>query len=489
MAKKIMIQGTMSNVGKSLIVAALCRIFRNDGYKVAPFKSQNMALNSYITKAGDEIGRAQAMQAMAAGTEPVAAMNPILLKPTTDVGSQVIVNGKPIGNMRASEYFAYKKTLIPDIMKAYKQLDETNDIVVIEGAGSPAEINLKENDIVNMGLARMLDAPVLLVGDIDRGGVFAQLYGTIALLEEEERNRIKGILVNKFRGDVSLLTPGFDMMREHLKPYGEFPFVGVVPYTDADIEEEDSQSLRLEGKNTAYADGVAAVDIAVIRLPKMSNYTDIAPFEAMSDVSVRYVRSVGELRNPDIIIIPGTKSTITDMEWLRQCGLEAAVKRQASKGVTVWGICGGMQILGNTIRDICGVECGGQIQGMELLDIDTVFLEEKVRRQCAGVIEGLTGRMSGLNGCSYEGYEIHMGRSEGVSGVIGKGNVYGTYIHGIFDKTADYIVDQIAADKGITRNASQRMDYDAYRDMQYEKLADCVRKGVDIDRIREIMSL
>lgn len=321
MAKVIMVQGTMSNVGKSLLTAGLCRIFKQDGYRVAPFKSQNMALNSYITEEGLEMGRAQVMQAEAAGVAPSVAMNPILLKPTNDVGSQVIVNGEVIGNMKAREYFAYKKKLIPDIMKAFEKLSDEYDIIVIEGAGSPAEINLKADDIVNMGMAKLADAPVLLVGDIDRGGVFAQLIGTVMLLEEEERARIKGLIINKFRGDKTILDPGIGMLEERTG----IPVVGVAPYLHIQVEDEDSLTERFSGSQEA-----GLIDIAVIRLPRIANFTDFNPFENMEGVSLRYVGNVSDLKNPDMIILPGTKSTMEDLRWLRQSGLEAAVLKALS---------------------------------------------------------------------------------------------------------------------------------------------------------------
>ena len=374
MAKRIMIQGTMSNAGKSIIAAALCRIFKQDGYSVAPFKSQNMALNSYITKDGLEMGRAQVVQAMAAGITPTVEMNPILLKPTSDKGSQVIVNGTARGNMTAAEYFKHKKELVPDIMKAYNALCEKYDIIVIEGAGSPAEINLKENDIVNMGMAEMADAPVLLVGDIDRGGVFAQLYGTVELLEKNERDRIKGFIINKFRGDVSILKPGLDMI-ENLTG---IKVVGVVPYGDFKIDDEDSLSERLT------SEGGGEIDIAVIRLPRISNFTDFSVFEFIDGVSVRYVQNVRELKNPDMIIIPGTKNTIADMLWLRECGLEAAIKKY--KGI-VFGICGGFQMLGKSITDTANAEGGGSVRGMELLPVETEFKARKTRLPiCCGFV-------------------------------------------------------------------------------------------------------
>ena len=293
-----MVQGTMSNAGKSLLAAGLCRIFAQDGYKVAPFKSQNMALNSFITEEGLEMGRAQVMQAEAAGIKPSVYMNPILLKPTNDVGSQVIVNGEVLGTMSARDYFRYKKKLVPDILKAFHKLSEEYDIIVIEGAGSPAEINLKSEDIVNMGMAKMAHAPVLLVGDIDRGGVFAQLVGTVELLEKEERARIKGLIINKFRGDKSILDPGIEMLEERVG----IPVVGVTPYLHIEVEDEDSLTERFCGNQE-----VAAIDLAVIRLPRISNFTDFNPFESMEGVSLRYVTSVSELKNPDMILLPGTK--------------------------------------------------------------------------------------------------------------------------------------------------------------------------------------
>ena len=315
MAKVIMVQGTMSNAGKSIITAGLLRVFAQDGYKVAPFKSQNMALNSFITKDGLEMGRAQVVQAEAAGVEPDVLMNPILLKPNSDTGSQVIVMGKPIGNMKAKEYFKYKKQLIPTIKEAYNKLAEKYDIIVIEGAGSPAEINLKSDDIVNMGMAEMVDAPVILVGDIDRGGVFAQLYGTVELLPYNEKKRIKGIVINKFRGDKAILENGITMLEKKCHT----PVVGVVPYGNIDIDDEDSLSTRLENKT------VGAIDIAVIRLPKLSNFTDFSPLE---QYGMRYVSSVKELGKPDLIVLGGTKNTIADMKWLNETGFrESYIKK------------------------------------------------------------------------------------------------------------------------------------------------------------------
>lgn len=484
MAKSIMIQGTMSNAGKSLLAAGLCRIFKQDGYRVAPFKSQNMALNSFITKAGGEMGRAQVVQAEAAGIAPDVRMNPILLKPTTDVGSQVIVNGVVQGNMRAMEYYRRKREYIPAVMEAYNSLAAEYDIIVIEGAGSPAEINLKQEDIVNMGLAKLVDAPVLLVGDIDRGGVFAQLYGTIALLEEDERRRIKGTVVNKFRGDRAILEPGLRILEELCG----VPVVGVVPYTHVDIDDEDSLTERF------HRDGARKlIDVAVIRLPRISNFTDFSPFERYENVSLRYVTSTAELHEPDLILLPGTKSTIADLIWLRESGLEARMLQAASRGTPVFGICGGFQMLGKRISDPDQVEAAGvtELSGMGLLDFETVFEGNKVQTQTSGIFEGVEGLLSGLNGLRYEGYEIHMGRSgEKTRPVNGGGSVYGSYIHGIFDApgVADAVLRALCGRKGVDFAALGTFDALQYKERQYDLLADAVRGGLDMDYIYKIVN-
>lgn len=484
MAKSIMIQGTMSNVGKSLLTAALCRIFKQDGYRVAPFKSQNMALNSFITKGGGEMGRAQVVQAEAAGLEPDVRMNPILLKPTTDVGSQVIVNGVVQGNMDAMEYYRHRTEYIPAVLEAYHSLAAENDIIVIEGAGSPAEINLRENDIVNMGLAKMADAPVLLVGDIDRGGVFAQLYGTIALLEPDEKKRVKGMIVNKFRGERAILEPGL----KQLEQLCGVPVTGVVPYAYVDIDEEDS----LEGRFRRNGER-KLMDLAVIRLPHISNFTDFSPFERYENVSVRYVTKVAELLQPDVIFLPGTKSTIADLQWLRQSGLESAVKKEADAGTLIIGICGGYQMLGTNICDSEQVEAAGteEISGIGLLQNNTIFRGEKIQHQTSGVFEGINGFLSGLNGIPYKGYEIHMGRSTEKRPVLeGWRNVYGSYVHGIFDAPgiSDALLKAICQEKGIDFEALCSFNLTGYKERQYDLLADAVRKGLDMDLIYQILN-
>ena len=484
MAKNIMIQGTMSNAGKSLLCAGLCRIFKQDGYRVAPFKSQNMALNSFITESGGEMGRAQVVQAEAAGIAPDVRMNPILLKPTTDVGSQVIVNGQVQGNMNAMEYYQRKREFVPAVLEAYRALDEQYDIVVIEGAGSPAEINLKQEDIVNMGLAKMVDAPVLLVGDIDRGGVFAQLHGTVALLEPEERARVKGTIVNKFRGDKAILEPGLKALEELCG----CPVAGVVPYVTVDIDDEDSLSERFHRPQ-----GRRLLDIAVVRLPRISNFTDFAPFERYDSVSVRYVQAPEELAGADMILLPGTKSTIADLMWLRQSGLEAAILKAASAGTLVFGVCGGYQMLGQRVSDPDQVEAAGvtEIAGMGLLPVETVFHGEKVQTQTSGTFRNIPGRLAGLNGLHYIGYEIHMGRSgDRQNPVLCRDNVYGSYVHGIFDApgVADTIVKALCREKGVDAGQLQSFDPAAYKEQQYDKLAQAVREGLDMDLIYRILN-
>ena len=481
MSKTIMIQGTMSNVGKSLITAALCRIFTQDGYRTAPFKSQNMALNSYITPDGLEIGRAQAMQAEAAGIETDVCMNPILLKPTNDTGSQVILMGNSIGNMKASEYFKRKKEFVPYIMEAYKKLSEKNDIIVIEGAGSPAEINLKQNDIVNMGLAKMLSAPVLLTGDIDRGGVFAQLLGTMELLEKEERALVKGVVINKFRGDIEILKPGLTAIEERCKT----KVLGVIPYINCDIDDEDSLSDRFKKSGK---EGI--IDIAVIHLRRISNFTDFIPFECIDGVSVRYVSKAVDIGNPDMIIIPGTKNTVGDMLILRENGIEAAVKKFASKGGVVFGICGGYQMLGERIIDAVGAETKGEYEGMGLIPVTTVFDSSKTTTRTEGYINRLDGRLENLSGLYFKGYEVHMGEDGSKDYILkGKGNVYGTYIHGIFDEkqVAENIIKALMEDKGIAYNDIKAFDMAEYKNTQYDILAENVRKNLDMEAVYNIL--
>ena len=457
-AKCIMVQGTMSGAGKSLLCTALCRIFAQDGYRVAPFKSQNMALNSFVTRDGLEMGRAQVVQAQAAGMEPDVRMNPILLKPSSDVGSQVIVNGEVRGQMPAAAYFKLKKSLIPDILAAYNSLAEEVDIIVIEGAGSPAEINLKADDIVNMGLAKLVDAPVLLAGDIDRGGVFAQLYGTVELLEPAERARIKGLVINKFRGDAAILKPGLTMLEEKT----HLPVLGVVPYLRVDIEDEDSLTSRLES-NTA----VKPLDAAILRLPHISNFTDFMPLEQHPLLSVRYVQSPRQLGAPDVVILPGTKNTIDDLLWLRQCGLEAESGRSQT------------------------------VRGLGLLPTRTVFTDAKHRTQDTATVTAPQ-----LAGAALTGYQIHTGRTavqgvpfcrlaDGSAEGCVKDNVAGTYLHGLFDtgELTEKLVQLLCSRKGISPADAPLLSMQEYRQQQFDLLADGVRRALDMNALYAAMGL
>lgn len=501
MARPIMIQGTMSNAGKSVLAGGLCRVLKQDGYRVAPFKSQNMALNSYITADGMEMGRAQVMQAEAAGVEPDVSMNPILLKPTSDSGSQVIINGEPVGVMPAVEYYRRKKDYIPAIMEAYGRLDRAYDVIVIEGAGSPAEINLKQDDIVNMGLAEMVDAPVLLAGDIDRGGVFAQLVGTIMLLEEKERQRIKGTIINKFRGDVSILKPGLSMLEEKTG----IPVLGVVPYFYLDIDDEDSLTERFSRKGKG-----GLVDLAVIRLPRISNFTDFAPLEAMEGVNVRYISSAAAFGSPDAVILPGSKNTIRDLLWMRQNGLEAKILQHAAGGGIVFGICGGYQMLGMDISDPEGAEQQGTVKGMGLLPVHTVFRQEKRRTRVEGNFLELSGVLKDMSGVRFEGYEIHMGetwtdqkalvrfteisagsRESSPAQMDGawSDNVCGCYIHGIFDEpeAAKGFLSAVLRKKGCDPEQIRAVDWKAHKEEQYDRLADIIRKSLDMEAVYRII--
>lgn len=522
MAKNLMIQGTMSGAGKSILTAGILRVLHQDGYRVAPFKSQNMALNSYVTRDGKEIGRAQALQAFAAGMEPDSDMNPILLKPTGETASQVIVNGLPVGDMRAADYFRKKKDYIPEVLSAYERLSSRADVVVIEGAGSPVEINLRENDIVNMGLAQMLDAPVLLAGNIDPGGVFAQLLGTVQLFSGEEKAKVKGLIINKFRGDKKLLDPGLTMFRD----YCDIPFVGVVPYAEFELEEEDSLSDKLKVSSGFRSDiaGRDVIRIAVIRFPFISNYTDFDIFDKIPEAELIYTDNAEAVKAADIVIIPGTKNTAGDLKWLTDKGLDKAVIAARDKGAVVIGICGGFQMLGRRIfEELCvgssekpgaiyemqgDLKSSACLQGLGVLPVDTVFKDQKTLVQSEGTLSGAKGEFSALNGLSYKGYEIHMGVSgnlddgfnllsetaaqslAGSSGMLCcSGNVLGTYIHGFFDNASvtRAILNIVSRKKGIGSICGSLEDLWVYRDRELDKLADVVRNSLDMDYIYKVI--
>ncbi len=482
-AKIIMIQGTMSNAGKSFFVAGLCRVFKQDGFKVAPFKSQNMALNSFITKEGLEMGRAQVMQAQACGIEPIVCMNPILLKPTNDKSSQVIVNGEVLKNMNAKDYFDYKKNLIPQIINAFQKLEKLYDIIVIEGAGSPAEINLRKNDIVNMGLAELLGAPVVLVADIDRGGVFAQILGTIELLEKSEKEKVEGFVINKFRGDKSLLDSGIKMIEDKTQKKS----LGVLPYLNIFLDDEDSLSNSFASKKFSL------INLGVIKLPHISNFTDFAVFEQIENVSLHYIKNPRELEKMDLIFLPGSKNSISDLQWIKKSGIENAIKKFAKKKI-VFGICGGFQMLGKTISDPFNVEEGGKINALNLLDFETELQKEKTRSQTRGTLPNLKGNFKFLSGKKYSGYEIHMGKTirSGKINYFPKGafykNVAGTYIHGFFDDDdiALSLVKFLAEKKGVNLKQNS-FDFKKFKDEQFDILASSIRKFIDMEKIYKIL--
>ncbi len=496
-AKTLMIQGTASSVGKSSIVAGLCRIFRQDGFKVAPFKAQNMALNSFVTPEGGEIGRAQAVQAEAAGIEPSVHMNPVLLKPEADARSQVIVLGKVVKNLKASQYYSYTPKLLKIIEDSLNRLLAAYDIVVIEGAGSPAEINLKKREIVNMRVARMANSPVLLIGDIDRGGVFASIVGTLELLTKQERALIKGFVINKFRGDLNLLKPGLDTLE---KRTGK-PVLGVIPYfRDISIAQEDS--VYLDERQTTSANGT--LDVAVIRLPHISNYDDFDPLEE-SGCTLRYVSSPSELGNPDLLILPGTKSTISDLVHLQQQGLVPVIVRLVQSGVPIIGICGGYQMLGSSILDPEKIESKrDRIDGLGLLKITTIFNIDKTTTQVKARIAADDGLFKGLKDIDITGYEIHMGQTgnsncrpalhvlETPQGKVNyfdgavshNGLVFGTYIHGIFhnNEFTRRLLNRLRQLRGLPETSASSIN----KQEMYDKLADIIRQNLNMSQVYEI---
>lgn len=494
MAKNIMFQGTGSTVGKSIMTAAICRVLKDEGFTVAPFKSQNMALNSYVTINGKEMGRAQVVQAEAARIEPMVEMNPVLLKPTSDMGSQVVVNGEVYQNLSASKYYDHKSYLMSEVKKSYKVLDEQFDVVVIEGAGSPAEINLRKNDIVNMGLAEEIDAPVVLVGDIDKGGVFASIYGTYMLLSESEQKRIKGYIINKFRGDVKLLEPGIDMFYERLP----IPCLGVVPYSQINVDDEDSVTDRFAQKTEA------PIQIGIIRLPYMSNFTDFTVLELEPDVGIQYVTTIDEIASMDMLIIPGSKSTIKDLNYIKESGLDKAIIQASTKEVPILGICGGYQMLGKQISDPYHVETEmDEIEGLGLLNTTTVMAKEKHTVQSKG---RLIKNPKGLMEDSYqvEGYEIHMGETslhgdtnafiqlenDTLDGAINEElTVFGTYLHGVLDHVSfrEGLLNQLRKSKGL--DPIKRSNYYLMKEKGYDELAELARKHLDIVKIKEIAGL
>ena len=466
-----MLAGTGSDVGKSILAAAFCRIFRQDGYCPAPFKAQNMALNSYATPEGLEIGRAQAVQAEAAGIPCHTDMNPLLLKPQSDHTSQVILNGKPIGNKDAYDYWRRGTSEIDfrkEVCDAFDRLASRYNPIVMEGAGSVAEINLKDRDLVNMSMARHAKADVILVGDIDRGGVFASVYGSIALQTPEDRQLIKGIIINKFRGDMRL----FDEGRKMLEDICGVPMLGVVPYfKDIFIEEEDSVSL--EKKQREMAEG--KVNIAVVLLRHISNFTDFDTLERDPRVNLFYTNNTSDIQQADIIILPGTKATLDDLMELRRNGCAQAIQRAHREGKTVVGICGGYQMLGQTVEDPDGIEGNiTRLPGLGLLPIQTKMTPEKTTRQVTFQFDGQP--------C--QGYEIHQGVSDTDQAIIQADHCIGTYIHGFLDNAP--VIEYLLKDKTVSRTSLK--SYSEFKEEQYDKLADHVRHHVNIPKLYQILT-
>lgn len=505
MARSIMMQGTSSHVGKSILTTALCRIFLQDGYKVVPFKAQNMALNSYVTKTGGEMGRAQVAQAEAAGLEPMVEMNPVLLKPTGNACSQVIIMGRPVGNMSASEYHAgYSLKALGVVKECLQKLSDEFDVLVIEGAGSPAEVNLKANDIVNMRVAKLINSPVLLIADIDRGGALASVVGTLELLEPDERNLVKGIVINKFRGDIKLLEPALAFLEQKTGK----PVFGVIPHLgDLGIDDEDSVSLD-DKQHTVKSD----IDIAVIRTPKISNFTDFDSLAREADVTVRYIRQGEALGSPDLIILPGSKNTTEDLLYLREQGYDRQIQELVSHGTPVVGICGGYQMLGRQIHDPEHTESDhGSVAGLGLLATETTFAADKITHQVTGCCSGHSFLNMNYSGLNLTGYEIHMGRTEFLTpvdhaftittrsgqeitardGVVrADGLVMGTYLHGIFDND-EYrrsLINALRIRKGLQPVAGES-DTQKRKEASYNRLASVVRDNLNMDLIYTVMGL
>lgn len=500
-AKVIMVQGTGSYVGKSVLVAALCRIFKQDGFRVAPFKAQNMALNSYVTADGKEMGRAQVTQAEAAGIQPRVDMNPILLKPSADTKAQVIVNGRLVGNMSGQQYYRQRKRLLKVVTKSYRNLRDNYEIVVIEGAGSPAEVNLRRNDLVNMTMAKIADCPVILVGDINVGGVFAWVVGTLELLTPAERKRIKGVVINKFRGDLKILKPGLDFLEKKIKR----PVLGVVPYFhDIVIPEEDS--VARERYASAQKAAPDKINIEVLYLPHISNFTDFDPLENEPGVTLRYVSPGERIGNPDCLVIPGSKNTIADLSYLKKSGIAQAIMDRAKAGTMIVGICGGYQMLGARISDPSNVESRrSKILGLGLLPLSTIISKKKLTHQVkAKDLVFKSGKVAG--------YEIHMGETfptralqrafriiarskKGVGIVDGaisaNGRIWGSYIHGLFENDAfrTKFLDSLRRKKKISAPGKSSENYFLAKEREYNKLAALTRKSINMPKIYSLMGI
>lgn len=495
MANRIMLLGTASSVGKSTVATALCRYFKNKGLKVAPFKALNISLNSFVTIDGLEMGRAQVVQAEACEIIPSAFMNPILLKPSGNSKTQVILNGRVHCTMDAYKYKELNKELKVIAKETFYNLEKNYDLMILEGSGSCAEINLKDSDIANMSMAKVSDSPVILVADIDRGGVFASVVGTIMLLDEEEKARVKGVIINKFRGKSEYFKPAMKQLEEIIK----IPVLGALPYAEFDIEDEDSVSERIKNKKSE------GLDIAVIKLPHMSNFTDFNALERLDKVQIRYVREVNELKKPHIIIIPGTKSTIEDLKAIKSNGIFEQINILKEEGTFIFGICGGYQMLGKTIEDLEGVEGEKTIEeGFALLDIKTIFNKKKLTRQIKGIVTEQSSILKRCNGLSVSGYEIHNGKSiaskvakafindiDGeIVGVCSQdGKVLGTYLHGIFDEGdfAKELINNIKVYNNMELTNEESIDYEKYKLEQYDKLANLLEENIDMKKVEDII--
>jgi len=489
-ANTLMVLGASSSVGKSLLVAALCRIYARRGIRVAPFKAQNMSNNAAVCADGAEIGRAQALQAAAAGIEPTADMNPILLKPEADARAQVVVQGRPWQSLAARNYYERKQALWPVVTGALGRLRDVFELVILEGAGSPVELNLRASDIVNMAVARHARCPVLLAGDIDRGGIFAQLLGTLWLLDPEERGLVRGLIVNKFRGDRALFSDGVRLLEQR----AERPVLGVVPYLPAlGLPEEDAVALDEDLARPACAD----LDVAIVRLPHIANFDDFDPFRLEPGVRVRYVRTEAELGRPAAVILPGTKSSMADLAWLRAQGLGEALRRLARDGTAVVGICGGYQMLGQWVRDPLHVESADDAaEGLGLLPVETTFAPAKATRQTrARVVTDGPGWIGGLAGTTVEGYEIHMGRTTGArpwletpdgddGAVTADGRVWGCYLHGLFanDAFRRAWLASLGGGRALPSGSARAALHGAL-----ERLADAVEGALDMPRLDKII--
>jgi adenosylcobyric acid synthase len=498
-AKVLMVQGTSSSAGKSLLVTALCHSFARRGVRVAPFKAQNMSNNAAVCPDGAEIGRAQAVQAAAAGVEPTADMNPVLIKPEADARSQIVLLGRPWHTLKAKQYYQQKAILWGEITAALDRLRAKYELVLVEGAGSPAELNLRAGDIVNMAVARYAQAPVLLVGDIDRGGIFAQLLGTLWLLPPEERALVRGLVANKFRGDITLFTEGVRILEER----SGIPVLGVIPYLhNLHIPEEDA--VALEGPETAQLSRVSAVDIVVIRLPRIANFDDFDPLIAEPGVRVRYVDIPQKLGNPQAIILPGTKSTVADLDWLRTQGLAEAIQQQAQRGAAIVGICGGYQMLGRIIRDPDHIEAKADLTpGLGLLPTETIFVRSKATFRARGHIQNGPGWLAALEGQKVEGYEIHMGHTQEETGWLeitnrndqsvrvldgaasADGRIWGCYLHGVFANTN--FRRAWLSSLGWQGNQEEELTEDTPFTEALTRLTDAVEAALDMKRLEAIV--